>query len=68
MKTLVYEEKAAGNYRAEWSGHNEAGNPVASGVYFYRLVKNNFVQTKKIVLLKWLLQLLFPQESELPIV
>ncbi len=35
-----------------WDGQNEAGEPVASGVYFYRLVTNGFEKTKKMVLLK----------------
>jgi flagellar hook assembly protein FlgD len=35
-----------------WDGHNDAGQSVASGVYFYKLVTKNFSQTKKMVLLK----------------
>jgi hypothetical protein len=35
-----------------WDGRNDAGAPVASGVYFYQLVANEFTQTRKMVLLK----------------
>jgi hypothetical protein len=35
-----------------WDGRNDAGQSVASGVYFYKLVTKNFSQTKKMVLLK----------------
>ena len=27
----------AGRHRIEWDGRNDAGVPVASGIYFYRL-------------------------------
>jgi flagellar hook assembly protein FlgD len=35
-----------------WDGKDDSGQAVASGVYFYKLVANNFSQTKKMVLLK----------------
>ena len=35
-----------------WDGRNNAGQPVSSGVYFYKLVTKNFAQTKKMVLVK----------------
>jgi hypothetical protein len=52
VKTLLDEERAAGAYTAQWDGTNGANQPVSSGVYFYKLVSNNFTQTKKMVLLK----------------
>jgi hypothetical protein len=52
VKTLVNEEKIPGVYVKQWDSRNNAGNPVASGVYFYRLVAKDFVQTKKLVVLK----------------
>lgn len=52
VKTLVDDYRSQGTYRVTWDGKNDAGLPVASGVYFYLLKANNFVSTKKMVLLK----------------
>ncbi|MCI0451443.1 MAG: T9SS type A sorting domain-containing protein, partial [Candidatus Latescibacteria bacterium] len=53
VKTLLDETRAAGSYTdVRWDGTNGANQPVSSGVYFYKLVSNNFSQTKKMVLLK----------------
>ena len=53
VKTLVDGQKVAGQvYEANWNGLNDSGQPVSSGVYFYKLVAKNFTQTKKMVLLK----------------
>jgi flagellar hook assembly protein FlgD len=42
----------AGTYEVIWDGKNENENQVASGVYFYKLQAEDFVQTKKMVLVK----------------
>jgi len=47
IKTLVSEEKPAGNYNTEW---NAKGLP--SGIYFYKIQAGNFTETKKMVLMK----------------
>lgn len=47
VKTLVDKQLSAGNYKVNWN----AGD-MASGVYFYRIVAGNFIQTKKLILLK----------------
>jgi hypothetical protein len=52
VRTLANESRAAGSYSLTWDGHNDSGQSVSSGVYFYKLVTNNFSQTKKMVLLK----------------
>ena len=52
VRTLVDGDKAAGAYREAWKGRNNAGVPVSSGVYFYKLVSKNFSMTRKMVLLK----------------
>ncbi len=44
---LVSQEMGAGSYNVEW---NASG--FASGMYFYRLEANNFVATKKLILLR----------------
>jgi minor extracellular serine protease Vpr len=45
--TLIDEDMAAGKYKLAW---NTSG--IASGTYFYRLQAGNFVESKKMVLLK----------------
>jgi len=47
IKTLVNEIKPAGTYKIEFDGSN-----FASGVYFYRLEAGDFIQTKRMVLIK----------------
>ncbi|HOP05820.1 MAG TPA: T9SS type A sorting domain-containing protein [candidate division Zixibacteria bacterium] len=43
---------SAGTHQVEWDGRTSAGQPVASGLYFYRLATEGFVQTKKMILMK----------------
>ena len=53
VKTLVYKEQKAGNYKIRWDSMDGNGRPVASGTYFVQMkVANNFSQTKKLLLLK----------------
>jgi len=52
VRTLVDALKPAGRYSIQWDGRSNNGAQVASGVYFYRLRANDFVQTRKMVLLK----------------
>lgn len=51
-------EYQAGFLQRVWDGKNSMGQPISSGLYFYKLVafpldgSNPFVQTKKMILLK----------------
>ncbi len=42
----------AGRHQIIWDGRNEAGNIVASGVYFYQMRTAKFTQAKKLLFLK----------------
>jgi hypothetical protein len=54
VRTLVDEmqQPTQNGFSKIWNGMNNHGQPVSSGVYFYKLVTTNFTQTKKMVLLK----------------
>ncbi len=52
VRTLVDEPKRAGNYELIWDGRDDSGKEVSSGIYFYQLRANNFIETKKLVLIK----------------
>ncbi|MGD8413548.1 MAG: FlgD immunoglobulin-like domain containing protein, partial [Candidatus Latescibacterota bacterium] len=52
VRTLVDEALPAGLKEFVWDGRNNAGNPVGSGVYLYRLQAGHEVVTKKMVLIK----------------
>jgi flagellar hook assembly protein FlgD len=53
VRVLADEERDAGIYTdVKWNGLSDTGTRVASGIYFCRMVTKNFVETKKMVLLK----------------
>ena len=52
VKTLVLETKKAGTHSIVWNGDDAAGNKVANGLYFTRMVSNGKVLTNKMMLLK----------------
>jgi hypothetical protein len=51
VATLVNEEKPAGSYEVEFNPESSIKNP-ASGIYFYQLKAGDFIETKKMILLK----------------
>jgi hypothetical protein len=52
VKELINEQSNSGNYSAVWNGKDNYGNTVASGTYFYQIQAGDFVQAKKMILLK----------------
>lgn len=52
VRTLVNEEQTAGSHSVVWNGRDDAGNAVASGVYFSVLDAGKHRLTRKLVLLK----------------
>ncbi len=50
--TLVNESQRAGYKIVRWDSRSQSGNEVVSGVYFYRLEAGDFVETKKMVLIR----------------
>ena len=52
VKTLVNESRAAGSYSLQWNGTNDHGQPVSSGVYFYKLNAGQFSDVRKMTLVK----------------
>lgn len=51
VASVVYEELNAGSYTVSFDASKSSQN-LSSGIYFYRLEANNFVQTKKLTLIK----------------
>jgi hypothetical protein len=52
IQTLAQGEFLPGFYRLVWDGRDKNHNAVASNVYIYQIRAENFVQAKKMVLLK----------------
>jgi hypothetical protein len=52
VKILVDEVKSSGEYEVTWNGKNENNEEVASGIYFYKLKVSDYIETKKMVLLR----------------
>jgi hypothetical protein len=47
IETLVNEQQSAGTYEANWNA-----SQFPSGVYFYKLITDNFTETKKMLMVK----------------
>jgi len=52
LATLVEGRQEAGPHAVEWQGIDGFGNPVSSGVYFYRLKAGSTVLTRKMILMR----------------
>ena len=52
VTTLVSEKQDAGKKTVTWNATNDQGKPVSAGVYLYQIRAGEYMQTKKMVLLK----------------
>lgn len=52
VRTVVNEEKNVGTYTAQWNGRNNDGVTVSSGIYLYRIHAGNYIETRKMTLVK----------------
>jgi len=52
VRTLLNQTQDAGYRSVIWNATNDYGKPVSAGVYLYKIQAGEFVQTKKMVLLK----------------
>lgn len=52
VKTLINRELLSGEHTVEWNAKDDLGNPVASGIFFYKLSFDDIAISKKMILLK----------------
>jgi hypothetical protein len=51
-RLVAGEFEQAGYHEVKWEGRNMEGNPVGSGIYFYRLQAGKFTDVRKMILLR----------------
>ncbi len=52
IKTLADGQMSPNSYIVEWNGTNDNGAKVASGIYMYKLITDDYTETKKMMMLK----------------
>jgi len=52
VRMLVDERLSSGHKVVTWDGKDDNGSDISSGIYLYRIVAGDFVESKKMVLLK----------------
>jgi len=52
VKCIVNEKVKPGKYSEEWKGKDEVGRTLASGIYFVKMMTEDFEKTTKIVILE----------------
>ena len=52
VRTMVAENQSPGRYVVRWDATDDSGSDLSTGIYFYRLRAGDFLETKKMLLLK----------------
>lgn len=52
VATIANRVMPSGSHQLNWNGTNNAGQPVSSGIYFFRLTTDKFSSTHKMLLMK----------------
>lgn len=52
VKTLVNQKMSAGTHKLNWSGRDDVGNLMPSGIYFYSIRTQQFIKSRKMVLIQ----------------
>ena len=52
VKTLINQTQDAGYRSVLWNATNDYGKPVSAGIYLYQIQAGEYMQTKKMVVLK----------------
>ena len=52
LKSLVSTVQSPGSYSVTWDGRDEMGTKMTSGVYIYKLQTSDFIESKKMLMIK----------------
>lgn len=52
IKLLLETRQGPGRFQVTWDGTNDEGDTVATGVYYYQIQTESFVQTRKMLLIR----------------
>jgi Iap family predicted aminopeptidase len=52
IKQLISQKQPSGRHSIQWNGADLDGNKASAGIYLYRIQAGQFVQTRKMILLK----------------
>jgi len=52
VRTLIDEHQKAGIHKVKWDGTNQKDHKVTNGIYIYQLEANDYIEAKKLLLLK----------------
>ena len=52
VNNLINANQSLGHKSVQWDATNNLGEPVSAGVYLYKIQAGDFVDTKKMILLK----------------